>query len=312
MQADEKQGMNWTRYLVLVGIGFFAFLVWYFGWREIVAAFTRIKPLPFLAMLAVLTAGFWIRAWKWRYVLGPGQNAMGIFFLAKVAGNFSPGRVGELAPLLIKRHRNPRVAAWIVTDRVLEAALTLAFGLLGVWFLGMLAWPLVLAVTTAGLALTAVAAYLAYRSDLLTPLGERWPEGSWRRRLVRLLIELHEETRRLGAKAPLVLLITVVGKVLDIYVGVFLCVAFGYDVSFLLMCAARCAHALVSAIPITPDTTGVPFAAAAVLIHRYAGMPYEALTAALGLEVLIINLVLWLSLLAAFPGSLREVPPHRS
>ncbi len=306
MHAGGQSGKSWTRYLILVGAGFLAVLVWHFGWRDILAAFARVRPWPFVAMLGVLLAGFWIRAWKWRYVLGPGQNAVGLFFLAKTAGSFSPGRVGELAPLLLKRHRNSRVAAWILVDRVLEVVLTLAFGLAGVWALGLTPWNVAAGMTALAGVCGCAGLYLVYRVDLLKPLEARWPEGSRRQRSIALLASLHEEARELGVKAPLILLITALGKVLDVYVGVFLCVAFGYDVSFLLMCAARAAHALVSAIPVTPDATGVPFAAAAVLLHNVAGMPYEVLTAALALEVLIINVTLWLSFLATSPGLIRH------
>lgn len=310
MDSVKGHGRHWTRYLILVGGAFLVFLVAHFGWRDLLSAVARVRPWPFAGMIASVLAGFWIRGWKWRYVLGPGQNAVGLFFLAKTAGSISPGRVGELAPLLLRRHRHPRVAAWILADRVLEVVLTLAFGLAGVWALGLLPWRTAAAGCGVTLAGSVLAVYLVYRADWLEPLVTRWPEGSWRRKAVGLLAQLHQETRELGVKAPVVLAITLAGKVLDVYVGVFLCLAFGYDVSFLLMCAARAAHAVVSAIPITPDATGVPFAAAAVLLHNAAGMPYDILTAALGLEVLVINAALWLSFLLSGPALLRrEAPP---
>ncbi len=288
---------SWSRYLFLIGLAFLGLLIWHFGWKNLVDVLLGLRPVPFLAMIIIITLSFWVRAWKWRYALGSGKNSVSLFFWAKVAGNFSPGRVGELAPLLSTRHRTPQVAAWIIADRLLEILLTLLFGFLGVWLLHLISGLLAAVLACLGLLLILTGAYLIYRSDLLKPLETRLPEASRRRALATLLIQLHEETRALAPKAPNILFITAAGKILDIYVGVYLCLAFGYDVSFLLMCAARCAHALVSAIPLATDATGVPFAAAAVIIHQYAAMPYPALTVALSLEYLFINLILWLSLL---------------
>ncbi len=290
---------SWTRFLFLIGMAFLGLLIWHFGWKNLVAVLLDVRPIPFLAMLIIITLSFWVRTWKWRYVLGPRQNSASLFFWAKAAGNFSPGRVGELAPLLSRRHRTPQVAAWIIADRILEIIFTLLFGFLGIWLLHLISGKTAAALACLGLLLILAGTYLIYRSDLLKPLETRLPENSRRRRLIALLIQLHEETRALAPKAPHILFVTIAGKILDIYVGVYLCLAFGYDVSFLLMCAARCAHALVSAIPIATDATGVPFAAAAVIIHQYAAMPYPALTVALSLEYLSINLILWLSLLLA-------------
>ncbi len=288
---------SWTRFLFLIGVAFLGLLIWHFGWKNLIDVLLGVRLMTFLAMLIIITLSFWVRAWKWRYVLGSGKNSVSLFFWAKVAGNFSPGRVGELAPLLSKRHRTPQVAAWIIADRLLEIALTLLLGFLGVWILHLISDLIAAILACLGFLFTFIGVYLIYRSDLLKPLEARLPENSHRKRLVSLLIQLHEETRSLAPKAPLILLVTIAGKILDIYVGVYLCLAFGYDVSFLLMCAARCAHALVSAIPLATDATGVPFAAAAVILHQYAAMPYPALTVALSLEYLFINLILWVSLL---------------
>lgn len=282
----------------MIGLALFAVLVWHFGWREMLALLHGVQLLPIAGMILLLLAGFWVRAWKWQYALGKNNNAMGLFFLAKMAGNWSPGRVGELAPLLLRKHRTPRVAAWILTDRVLEVALTLALGLAGAVWLRLLAWPLAVTLSAGALLAALLGFVLMRRPNGFSAYQQRWPEDSRRQRLADLACKLHEEMVELGARAPLILCVTLAAKVTDIYAVVLLCRAFGYNVSFLLVCAARCAHALVSGIPVTPDATGVPYVAAAYLLHEHAGIPYPALTAALGLEVALINLLLWLSFLA--------------
>ena len=294
-----------SRYLFLVGLAFFAFLVWHFGWRDLLATLAGARILPLLWMTGLIFAGFWIRAWKWRYALGPRNNAVGVFFLAKMGGNWTPGRVGELAPLLMRRHRNVQVTAWIFADRVIEVALTLLLGLAGVAALRLLPMPAVIALAALGIAGAAAFALLVWFAGRLSERRPGAAQGARRRRLVALLLRLRGELRLLGAKTPVIVAVTLVAKATDLYAVVMLCTAFGYDVSFLLACAARCAHALVAAAPVTPDATGVPFAAAAWVFHEYAAMPYETLTAAFALEVAVINIALALSFLAATPA-LRE------
>jgi hypothetical protein len=283
------------RCLIGVGVCFFSALVWYFGWQNIRDRLVNADLPPLLWMTAFIVAGFWVRALKWRYVLGPGRSAMGLFFLAKMAGTWTPARVGELSPLFLKKHRSAAVAAWIGYDRVVEVLFTLILGFLGVASLGMVNWPVVAVLSVVGAGTLAVMLGLLSRKGWLEWLQQRCPDASLRLRGVRLLDALHEETVALGSKTPVVLIITLSAKVMDVYAVMLLCQAFGYEVPFLLVCAARCAHALVSAVPLTPDVTGVPFAAQAAPLHHYAGIPGETLFVALGLEFAIINLVQCLS-----------------
>ncbi len=291
---------RWKKYLFLVGLGFAALLLWHFGWESIAGRISGANRASLGWMTLLILAGFWIRAWKWRYALGPGQSAVAIFFLAKVAGNWTPGRVGELSPLLLQRHRSAGLATWIAADRMLEIVFTLALGLAGVAALGLLPLPVTAGLAAAGLVLAA-AAYLRRKTALLDALQTRWQDKPLPARALGLLRECQAELKLLGAKAPIIGAATALAKITDVYTVVLLCQAFGYDASFLLVCAARCAHALVSGIPVTPDATGIPFIAAAYLLHQEAGIPYETLTAALGLELLIINLVLYANFLLAAP-----------
>ena len=277
--------------MFVVGLVLLTFLGWRFGFRNLAGLIQGAAPVPLLLMAALIVAGFWIRAWKWHYALGRGQQGVLLFFLAKTAGNWTPGRAGELAPLLLQRHRNARVAAWIGLDRVVEIAWTLGLGVLGVAALGMLPLPLAVGLVAIAALLSGLAWWWCARAgESQAPANAT---GTWRERLGRLVARLREELALFGRKMPLIMLLTATAKLTDVYAVILLCDAFGYGVSFLLVCAARCAHGLVSAIPLTPDATGVPFVAAAWLLHEQAGVPYDTLTAALGLEVLAINAILW-------------------
>ncbi len=277
-----------TRHVFFVaGILFAGVLVWYLDPAIVLTALRSAAPGPLVVTVALTGAGFWIRAWKWRYVLGRGRQAVGLFFIAKMAGHWSPGRIGELSPLLLRRHRNTPLAAWILADRAIEISATLFFGLFGVAAMGLVSWWLALLLAAA---MTGAGVIVA---------GVKLPERTDRfARVLRVLTRLQGEFRQLGAKSPVILLTTSLAKVSDILGVVFLCRAFGYPVSFVLVCVARCAHAIVSGIPVTPDATGIPFAAAGYFLHTHGGMPVETLVAAFAVEVAIINAVLYLSFFA--------------
>jgi hypothetical protein len=296
-QTSAPPSRCWTHYLFVAGLALVVFLVWWFGWESLRDQVLAARPWPLAGMCVLILAGFWIRAWKWRYALGVGQQGIGLFFLAKMAGNWSPGRVGELSPLLLSRHRTPQVAAWIVADRVIEVASTLFLGLLGAVLLGLAPGWMLVVMCLVFAVLAGMTVWLLLSPGLIARWLPRVSEASRRHRALQLLLEVHGEFRALGLKIPVIVVYTAIGKLTDIYAVVLLCAAFGYNVPFLLVCAARCAHALVAGIPVTPDATGVPYIAAAYLIHTHAGMPGEALTAALALEVAVINLLLWLSFL---------------
>lgn len=291
---DERTARPWGRYLFLVGLALLTTLGWHFGWRNLGALIAGATWPELVLMTLLIVAGFWIRAAKWHYALGSGQQGIRLFFIAKTAGNLTPGRAGELAPLLLKQHRNARVAAWIGLDRLVEVAWTLGLGLVGGAAIGLAPWWIV-GLSGCGALLALALGWRGLQQGWLRfNDGESLPDQSaWRIRLGRVANTVRDELVLFAGKLPLIMISTAAAKVTDIYAVILLCRAFGYDASFLLVSAARCAHALVSAVPVTPDATGVPFIAAAWCLNTYAAIPYDTLTAALGLEVIVINGILW-------------------
>lgn len=294
--AEPRQTRRWTRYVFLaVGVLLVGLLLWRFEPGEVVLALREARWLPLGGVVALTVAGFWIRAWKWRHALGPRRHAIGLFYIAKMAGHWSPGRIGEFSPLLLQKHRNLRVATWIVADRAMEVATTLVFGLLGMTALHLAPWWVCLLLWVgAAVGLAFVVLLLLVENPIVKPKA-RWGHRPWAARLLRLLDGLHKESRRVGRRGPTLAAATVIAKVTDLYGVVLLCQAFGYSVSLVLVCVARCAHAIVSGVPITPDATGIPFAAAGYFLNVHGGMPVETLVAAFGIEVVIINVVLYAS-----------------
>ncbi|MBI1318165.1 MAG: hypothetical protein GC168_04330 [Candidatus Hydrogenedens sp.] len=277
-----------SRLLACMGVGLLGVLVWRFGWRTLLAELAAADPVLLAAMVLLTVTGFWMRAWKWRIALGPGTDAVRVFFLAKVLGSWTPGRAGELGPLLMRRHRSLRMGAWIVADRCIEVWMTLGFGAFGLLGLRMLDVRVSTSIAAGFLLLTVLAMVLS-RVDFGAQDAQF--AGRWAR-AGRLLHALRGEARDLGSKSMPIVFITAFAKASDVAAVMCLCRAFGYDAGFLLVSAARCAHALVSAVPLTPDASGVPYLAQAALLHREAGMPLDVLTAALALEALLIYAVL--------------------
>ena len=282
-----------VRYLAAVGLCLYLCVIWYLGWQRIRTALAEAAPVFLVFMMALAFAGLWWRAVKWRYALGPGRQAVGLFFLSKAAGNFSPGRIGELSPLLLHRHRTAKVAAWVVFDRLIEASVTIAFGVIGLAMLDIVhrGWLAALAVLVA--VVLAAAFYFVTRRGFFLGLAEHSRAGSLSGRVAQFLAAMSEEMALLGKKTPLILVMTVLAKIVDLVAAILLFMAFGYRIDFALMAAAKCAHALISAIPFTPDVTGVPYAPEAALLIKLGAVPSEVVVVAIGVDVVALNIAFW-------------------
>jgi uncharacterized protein (TIRG00374 family) len=290
-----------TALLWLVGIAVYVAVVLIIGWRPIAGSLSTARPMPVLAMTGITFAALWVRVLKWRIALGPRANAIALFWLSKAAGEWSPGRVGELSPLLLRRHRTPRVAAWIVVDRVLEMATTIALGIAGIALVrapnrsAMLASAIVIVVV-----LTLALAVLAQRR-LIERAASHFPIESRVARALRFGTEVSAEIRSLRNAMPAAIALTILPGLMDVWAGIVLYQAFDTQVSFALMAAVKGLHAVTSAIPLTPNATGVPYLTAAVLLHEIGGVPSDVLAAAIVLAVALTNIIFWLSALAAAP-----------
>lgn len=284
------------RYLFLVGLAVYIAVVWYFGWREVRDALLETDARLVGAAGAILAVSTWSRIYKWRYALGPGQHAIGLYFLSKATGLWSPGRLGEFLPLLWRRHRKARVGAWILLDRVLEVIVTLALGLLGLGMIRILPVELFVGVVVAAAGLSAFAVYLITRRDLLRRWSERWVNRPRVSAVLRALAETSGEVRRFTRAVPVVVGITVASKAADLFAVVLIFKALGHDVGFMLMAAAKCALALVSFLPVTPVATGVPHAVQGWIMNEVASVPPEAIVVSVGFEAVLMLCIFWTSI----------------
>lgn len=249
-------------------------------------------------MTLITVAALWLRVFKWRLALGRGCKSVGLFWLSKAAGEFSPGRVGELSPLLLRRYRNARVGAWIVIDRLLETIVTLALGVLGVLLISTSSRTAVLLLSAALIASLLLALHALTRHTFFAYLARHFSSTSRWHRVFELLAAVSSEARGFRARWMSATVLTGVAGCMDVWAGMLLYDAFSWSVSFQLMAAAKGVHAITSAIPVTPNATGVPYVTTAVLIHEAGGVPAHVLASAIALAVAITNTVFWIS--AAF------------
>lgn len=300
-----------VRYLWFVGLLVYMVIVWYIGWGKVRDAL-GLLDYRFITLFVMLeTAALWLRALKWRVALGPGMNALPACFISKAGGNLTPGRVGELSPLLIARHRSAKVGAWIVLDRILEMAATLLLGLVGLLTLSLAEGKVLIPWVIAFLAAMPIALFVLTREKALGKMAQSAREDSLLQRGLSILTSLSRELVRLGRKTPVLSAFTLLTKCMDIGLGWLLYRAFGFSIPFMALATGQCLHALVSAVPIAPNATGIPYVATAVFYHQIADVPLEILAVAVPVRVLCASVVFWPSVwlgVFVFGASRNEEP----
>lgn len=325
--AQTAQAKSPFRRLWIVGILVYAGFLWWIGWGRIGPVLASVHVPTLLAMAAVMAFALGVRVAKWRLVFGPDTGAVGLYFVAKAGGDWSPGRIGELAPLMLRPYRTARAGAWIVTDRLLEMAATLGLGVLGIAAFGLKSgmpavgpmpqarmYNMLVYVGAALIILVAAPAVILTRRGLFAFLAGWFGRRPRLRRLggvASLLVDVSTEVRGFGAKLPMASAMTVLATALDIVVGMLLYRSFGYTISFMLLAAVQCAHALASAFPLTPNATGVPYLVAAGLLFEVAGVPAGVLGASVGVSLAVTNAVFWGAFLIGI-GNLKREPTEAS
>ena len=295
------------RYLWIVGVVLYLGAITYVGWGDVAGAVSGIQ-FSFLALFIVVElAALGLRALKWRIALGPNANALQACFLSKGGGNLTPARLGEFAPLLTTTHRSARVGAWIIFDRVIEASATLVIGLAGLAVVlgvtqgsALALWSLLfLAALIGGLFL------LSNRNVRLVLAGSA-PAHTFRARMAALLETTGKELVSLRERAGILIVLTIAASLLDLVLGFVLFLSFGLTVGLAVLALAQLVHALTSTIPLAPNATGIPYAAAAVVLVEVAGVPLEIMAAVIGVRILLASGVFWACFLFAVNAQPRS------
>lgn len=290
---------KWPRILFPLGIAVYLGVAWYFGWDKVRDALLGADLRLVAAAGAVSLCANLARIGKWRIALGRDAHPVGLFFLSRATGVWSPGRIGEFLPLLWKRHRNARVGAWILLDRVLEIVAALALGVVGLGFTSLVATPIYIAIAVATAAGCVAGFLLLARHDWMAALARRCPEGTRLRYVADALTQTSIEIRALWRITPGLLAITLAAKAADLYAIVLIFAALGTRVGFMLTAASKCALSLISFIPVTPVATGVPHAVQGWMMYAEAGVPPEITIASVGIEAALMLIIFSIAVLAA-------------
>jgi hypothetical protein len=266
------------------------------GWDKIRTALVSVRWPILLAMVVVDIGALWTRALKWRYVTGPGKGAIGLFFMAKAAGNWSPGRFGELLPVLLPAHRNAFTAGWIVFDMLLEILTTLTVGTTGLLFYRGVAFSTRYIVALSCFALVIVSMlWVITRKELLARLAQTAGRGHRLKRVLSIAALVSAEVVTLKSKLPMILSLTALAMALELGGNILLYAAFGWTVPLAAIAMAKCAHGLVAAVPFTPSISGVPYLAVGVLLNQAVGVPSQTLAVAMAMKEALANIVFWSS-----------------
>lgn len=279
----------------LMGLILYACVIAWIGWAPLRDSLAAVRPAWLLSMGALMIVSLWLRAMKWRWALGPNQSAAGLFFLSKAAGGYSPARIGELAPLLIPRHRTPRLAAWIVLDRLLETGATVGLGIAGCIALGLPQRAMVVVFAAALIMLVALPFYLLTRRAMFERAADWFGANSTARRLCMTIASVSDEIRSFRSTLPVAAAWSAACTMLDLAVGMLLYYSFGYAVSFSILAVVQCAHGLASTLPFLPNATGGPYLIAAGLLYKFAAVPEGVLATAVGINVALSNVLFWAS-----------------
>lgn len=283
------------KYMFLLGLTVYCGVIWYFGWHEIRNTILAANFAILTGSTALIATATWMRVAKWRYALGPGLHATGLYFLSKATGNVTPGRLGEFAPMVLRSHRTPKVGAWIMFDRVVEILVTIALGLYGLAVIDLLTRFQFLGVLVLAIAGSIIGVYLITHRGMFLWLGDRLKSESFTHKVVMLLAAISEEVFMFTRSLPVVLSITIITKAMDLAAVMLIFTALGAHPGFGLVAAAKCALAIVSFLPLTPTATGVPHGTQAWLMNHVADIPAETLVAGIGIEVVIVSVTFWTS-----------------
>lgn len=296
--VERKPGRTTRYFFFALGVTVYAFAVSLIGWREVGDALVG-ADLRYVGAAAAFTGiGAAMRIWKWRRALGAKRNAIGLYFLSRSLGVWSPARIGEFLPLAWRRHRNTRVAGWILFDRVLEVLVMLVIGLAGLAMIGLVPTATFVAICAVAAIVSVAGVYTLTRAELLRALAARFDPGTRSHAILLALAGTSGELRSyLGSSFDLIV-VTVVAKSIDLYAITLIFRGLKAPAEFALVAASKCALSIVSYVPITPMATGIPHTVQGWIMHESAGIPPEAVAASVGIEAAIMAAVFSVTALA--------------
>jgi len=245
-----------------IGLVVAAVIVWIIlsrtPWSEVADALKRVSLSQCALGLCILVGAQLLRTLKWRMALR-GEHTYGevvyLYFFSKAAGAMSPGRVGELAPLLTQPFRSGKVAALLVVDRAMEAAATIVIGLCAMLFLGssdariLVASVVLLTCFASGLILLSRTAW--WESAAAAREGRRG--AAW----LKAVASVSRASRALSRDLPRLFAVTLVASVMDILYFQRLFAGLGEQIGLPVLAVMCLASGIATFLAPTPFGLGV-------------------------------------------------------
>jgi uncharacterized protein (TIRG00374 family) len=220
-----------------------------------------------LFIIISLIATF-IRLGKWFIVLKENYTISDIaliFFSSKAVGNITPARLGELAPLSLKKYRTKQIAGLVITDRVIETFSLLIIGIMSFIFLSFNDTN-VIYLSVISFFIFGILFILLFKTKLWSRIENKTNKS---RRFFTLIRKTSEGVQFLKKKTISMFFLTFTALLIQLFALKFLYLSLGTDISIEVLSISVLAGALAIIASITPGGLGISDAAGAYILTIY-------------------------------------------
>ena len=140
--------MGWSKFLPIVGIALFVYIVLTSNPAAILASFLKIDPVLFVLSIVLSLAVLTLKGLKWKAVIRlhgfdyPLGSSIKVWSTGLFAGIVTPGRIGDFIRAFYLRREGKtfgRSLSTVIVDRIIDMAIILLFAIVGIalmsyWF----------------------------------------------------------------------------------------------------------------------------------------------------------------------------------
>jgi uncharacterized protein (TIRG00374 family) len=261
-------------------------------WDDLIVAVANASPLALVFAVVICTLAWWLRGWRYQYILQGLSVPVGIsfatacIFISQTANLIVPARLGDLVRMVILKHEKSATysegLSSLLIERIFDVVIIAALGAVTLpfvlnvpdWFVTVIAVPIAGGVIFALI----LAAAGKIRSD---------------NRLLRILLTMLEQIREasLSYSALSVLsLSSLIIWLVDVAVCAVVALMFQEPIPFPVIVLAIVIGNLVKAVPLTPGGVGT-YELSLALTFELAGVAPAVATLIAVIDHLIKNLV---------------------
>ncbi len=267
--------MKTLRFLPLIGLVVFFFILWNINWNEMFSLFGKLY-LPLLVLVPILEAPIVaIKAFKWNVLLRPYgtslslRRAMSLWLIGFFTGIITPGRMGDFLRAYYIKDRLPlgKAVATVAADRIIDILVLFVLSLLGLvlfssYYASDYLNAMILVVSTF-LALFILAFYAFTKkgvaSGLLRPLFRSFVPSRYKRKVSNTFHEFYDGFYMLRREMKVIfvsLLLSILSWILTIVKVYILSVATGINLPFVFVACVLPVITLLDVLPISFSGVG--------------------------------------------------------